>query len=273
MKTYIELLNHPSPAGFLHYWSVETTIEEFVQQHKELGLVEEKKELSDIESKFPRVNLSRTLKENIPIDIKIKSDMNILAVYGTTFLYPKGTTHFKVDLYRTDSFTDLYLSERNVPVALKIIGNVESNESTWHTYKVVDGVEQWVELSKGTRCTSDIHSIAKIEEFEQNELETEPYTIDLVSEKLEKGSTNRLLLEIYSLSLSDFFDMRLKYERLVDYFKLNRVYPITKIDENTYYVDEVEERNNKNQKLNEIFYNVVIDQDFKKAYNEVLGGV
>ena len=67
--------------------------------------------------------------------------------------------------------------------------------------------------------------------------------------------------------------MRLKYERLVDYFKLNRVYPITKIDENTYYVDEVEERNNKNQKLNEMFYNVVIDQDFKKAYNEVLGGV
>lgn len=199
--------------------------------------------------------------------------MNILAVYGTTFLYPKGTTHFKVDLYRTDSFTDLYLSERNVPVALKIIGNVESNESTWHTYKVVDGVEQWVELSKGTRCTRDIHSIAKIEEFEQNELETEPYTIDLVSEKLEKGSTNRLLLEIYSLSLSDFFDMRLKYERLVDYFKLNRVYPITKIDENTYYVDEVEERNIKNQKLNELFYNVVIDQDFKKAYNEVLGGV
>lgn len=272
MNTYINLIADIKPNSFLHYWSVETTIEEFVQHHKEIGLFKSNKEKTktDIEKEYPNPSLSRTLKENIPIDIKINTDLRILSLYRNCFKYPEGTTHFKVELYHADTFTHSYLSEHEIPVALKIIGDVNSTDSTWYTYKLVDGFEKWVELNKGTRGTDDIHSLEKIEKFEQSVLETEPYIIDLVSEKLEKSSINRLLLELYSPSLSDLFDEKHSYEKLVNYFKLNRVYPITIIDDKTYYVDEVEDQNINNTKLNEMFYNVVIDNKFKEAYNEVL---
>lgn len=69
------------------------------------------------------------------------------------------------------------------------------------------------------------------------------------------------ILQIYCKSLDD---------HLVKYFKLNRVFPVRVIDDNTHYPEEAEEANKQSIALNALLYNVVSTDEFKIAYNEVI---
>lgn len=264
MKTYLDLVSTIQPNSFLHYWGFETTVEEFVDQHKQLGLTEKKKVKSDIEKEFPYPSLDRTSKASVPVKVNLDTELEIITWYHETFKYPKGTTHFKFDFFIKKCFAAGYNSERDIPLALKNEGE------DWFTYKVIDNDEQWVKLSRGTRTFEDVHDLETIKRFEAKELIQPEYVIDDVIKKLEKSTNNILILELYTASLTDFFESRYDYDHLVKYFKLNRVFPVRIIDENTYYTDEVNESNKESIALNALLYNVVSTEEFKIAYNEAI---
>lgn len=264
MKTYLDLVSTIQPNSFLHYWGFEITSKEFVQQHESLGLTEKKKVKSEIEKEFPYPYLGRISKETIPVKVNLDTELEIMTWYHETFKYPKGTTHFKFDFFIKKGFAAGYDSERDIPLALKNEGE------DWFTYKVIDNVDQWVKLSRGTRTFDDVHDLETIESFEAKELIQPEYVIDAVIKKLEKSTNNILILELYTASLTDFFESRYDYDHLVKYFKLNRVFPVRVIDDNTHYPEEAEEANKQSIALNALLYNVVSTEEFKIAYNEVI---
>lgn len=264
MKTYLDLVSTIQPNSFLHYWGFETTVEEFVDQHKQLGLTEKKKVKSEIEKEFPHPYLGRISKETIPVKVNLDTELEIMTWYHETFKYPKGTTHFKFDFFIKGDFASSYNSERDIPLALKNEGE------DWFTYKVIDDVEQWFKLPRGSRTFDDVHDLETIESFEAKELIQPEYVIDAVIKKLEKSTNNILILELYTASLTDFFEKRHNYDHIVKYFKLNRVFPVRVIDDNTHYPEEAEEVNKQSIALNALLYNVVSTEEFKIAYNEVI---
>lgn len=244
MNSYLDIIKKDK----LHYWIVEETLEDFCDALHEL-YPNDSNESSDIEENYIFPRMSRTLPKNIPINVAVDTNNRIFTYNKTSFVYPEGTTHVYVELYRSDSyFRDKY------PIVLKIIGDIHSKESLWHLYKNIDGIEQWIPLKKGSRVTSNVYTLDEISSFKNEILEVEPFLIDIIISKLTLDSSSMLLLDMYSDFLTDFFQEKISYEKLINYFKFKRVF-----------------REPFEEKLNQLFYNILSeDEEFKLVYLECI---
>lgn len=247
MNSYLDIIKKDK----LHYWIVEETLEDFCDALNDLypnGANDS--ESCDIEENYIFPKMSRTLPKNIPLNVSIDTVNKIFTYDKNSFIYPDGMSHVYVELYRSDS---TYFREK-CPIALKIIGDIHSNESLWHLYKNVDGVEQWIPLKKGSRVTSNVYTLDEISSFKNEILEVEPFLIDIIISKLTLDSSSMLLLDMYSDFLTDFFQEKISYEKLINYFKFKRVF-----------------REPFEEKLNQLFYNILSeDEEFKLVYLECI---
>lgn len=262
-KTYIERVKDLGLSEALHYWSVEVTIEDFISTHLKLFDEQDKKTLSPIEEEFPYPYLGRTLRKYIPKQIKYDLKKRKLTMFYDSTFYPEGTTHLHVgDLYVDEKY--FYYGE--LPTAIKI------DKGVWHVYKTVGGVDKWVPIEDGTHI--DVIAVEKLAEFDSNtELKMPAYVIDDVINLLSAGSLLRNLLVIYRYHLSDLFEQRLDFVKLIRYFACDRVFPIYLINEEDYNntIREQTEQNERNEALNDTFSQLISSYDFQLAYNQAIG--
>lgn len=241
----------------LHYWNVETTLEKFVEENiKIFG----KQERSDVEKAFPYPSLHRVIKPSIPFEVEVDEDTHELTYRGYTFVYPEGTTHFKLDLFGFGDANDSLSNVRNnLPTPLKIEGDVSSHDSQWCAYKEERDYGSslgcfWVLLEKGSRCTDDVFSIEYLKRF--NKMTHEPplrTVMSLLLEHFDDTLIGALLQD--NMELESLFERKHSIQKLTQYFDLNRVY---REDEQ---VGEYEIQNK-----HKLLSYVIGDSDFRDAY-------
>lgn len=241
----------------LHYWNVETTLEKFVEDNIRIF---GKQERSDVEKAFPYPSLHRVIKPSIPFEIEIDANTHELTYRGYTFVYPEGTTHFKLDLFGFGDANDSLTNVRNnLPTPLKIEGCTISPESQWCVYKEerYSGSSLgcfWVLLEKGSRCTDDVYSIEYLQQF--NKMTHEPplrTVMSLLLEHFDDTLIGALLQD--NMELESLFEHKHSIQKLAQYFDLNRVY---REDEQ---VGDYEIQNK-----HKLLSYVIGDSEFKDAY-------
>lgn len=244
----------------LHYWNVETTLEKFVEDNIRIF---GKQERSDVEKAFPYPSLHRVSKPSTPFEVEVDDDTHELTYRGYTFVYPEGTTHFKLDLFGYGNDHDELTNVRNnLPTPLKIEGDVNSPGSQWCVYKEERDYGSslgcfWVLLEKGSRCTDDVCSIEYLRQF--NKMTHEPplrTVMSLLIEYFDDTLIGALLQD--NMELESLFEMKHPIQKLIQYFDLNRVYRIYR-EEDIGYDYEIQ---NKHKLLSY----VVGDSEFKDAY-------
>lgn len=275
IKSYLEVIKDVNRFPAMHYFSVEITHEKFIEQIEEIEqdnwLDFEMKSYRDenlnlvsspeddekyLDEEFPFLAMTRTENKTQPVQLQLFPDLNIMKYFDCKFAYPEGTTHFYTELYHEKDFHNQYMAEKNTPIALRIEGDINSTDSSWYVYKEVqDLLGEWTLLPKGTRCTEKCHSIEELTKFVRIELAEKKFIVDSIVQKLPEGSSEKILFDMYSYNLSDFFQNKFHYERIVKYFELRRVFPIGQ---------------NHFASLNDLFFNMVRSEVFQKVYSEVL---
>lgn len=247
----------------LHYWNVETTLEKFVEDNIRIF---GKQERSDIEKAFPYPSLHRVIKPSIPFEIEIDEDTHELTYRGYTFVYPEGTTHFKLDLFGFGGVSDNLNNVRNnLPTPLNITrnllptNNVDDPECQWCVYKEERDYGSsfgffWMYLDKGTRVTDDVFSIEYLKRF--NKMTHEPplrTVMSLLLEHFDDTLIGALLQD--NMELESLFEHKHPITKLIQYFDLNRVYREEE------HVGDYEIQNK-----HKLLSYVINDSEFKDAY-------
>jgi Mg/Co/Ni transporter MgtE len=118
----------------------------------------------------------------------------------------------------------------------------------------------WIPLEKGTRSMEDVHALQELLDHDNDkELVYPPYVIDILIDLLPVDSYEQLLLAERRYTLTELFEQRHSPEKLLNYFKLDRVWQV-KFDEY--------ESNDAERILNKLYSLVVSNESFIKAYKE-----